>query len=162
MVRFVFYKLFWTQSWPDQYLVSWDIPEDDFVWINIYYNTEIVPFTCYLDICKITNPDKNRSLLDEILLKMMGAFAICTAFVRMKRLLGRHLWQLKWFHQVVHSFDADVNAIITLKNMGDFIWFKPFVIVGIDVKNLGSNDLIFSGSDRWYWIAMIVGAVVNT
>ena len=45
--------------------------------------------------------------------------------------------------EAVHSSDADVNAIITLKNMGDFICSKPFVIVGIDVKNLGSNHLIF-------------------
>lgn len=101
------------------------------------------------DVCKITNPDKIRSLLVEILLEMIDALAVFIMFVRMKRLLGRHLWQLKRFHQAVHSSDADVNAIITPKNMGDFICSKPFVIVGIDVKNLGSNHLIFFGSVSW-------------
>lgn len=85
----------------------------------------------------------------EILLEMIDALAVFIVFARMKRLLGRHLWQLKRFHQAVHSSDADVNAIITLKNMGDFICSKPFVIVGIDVKNLGSNHLIFFGSVSW-------------
>ena len=114
-----------------------------------HYNAKIVPFTGCFDVCKITNPDKIRSLLVEILLEMIDALAVFIVFVRMKRLLGRHLWQLKRFHQAVHSSDADVNAIITPKNMGDFICSKPFVIVGIDVKNLGSNHLIFFGSVSW-------------
>lgn len=70
----------------------------------------------------------------EILLKTIDALTVFIVLMRMKRLLGRHLWQLKRFHQVVHSFDADVNAIIILKNMGDFICSKMFVIMGIDVK----------------------------
>ena len=84
------------------------------------------------DICKITNPDNIRSLLVKILLEMIGEFAVFIVFVRMKRLLGR-------IEEAVHSCNTDVNAIITLKN----ICFKPFVLVGIDVKNLGSNHLIF-------------------
>ena len=75
----------------------------------------------------------------KILLEMIGTSAVFIAFVRMKRLLGR-------IEEAVHSSDADVNAIITLKN----ICFKPFVIVGIDVKNLGSNHLIFFGSVSWF------------
>ena len=78
----------------------------------------------------------------EILLEMIGTSAVFIVFVRMKRLLGR-------IEEAVHSSDADVNAIITPKNMGDFICSKPFVIVGIDVKNLGSNHLIFFGSVSW-------------
>ena len=116
---------------------------------KVHYNAKIVPFTGCFDVCKITNPDKIRSLLVEILLEMIDALAVFIVFVRMKRLLGRHLWQLKRFYQAVHSSDADVDAIITPKNMGDFICSKPFVIVGIDVKNLGSNHLIFFGSVSW-------------
>ena len=98
----------------------------------MHYNAEIVPFAVCFDICKITNPDNIRSLLVEILLEMIGTSSVFSVFVRMKRHLGR-------IEEAVHSSNTDVNAIITLKN----ICFKPFVLVGIDVKNLGSNHLIF-------------------
>ena len=54
-----------------------------------------------------------------------------------------------------------MNAIVRLKNMSNFISFESFVIVGIDVKNLGSNHLIFFVSVRWLRIVMfIVGVAV--
>lgn len=59
---------------------------------KIHYNTEMVSVVACFDICKITNPDMIRSLLVEILLEMIGEFAIFILFVRMKRLLDRHLW----------------------------------------------------------------------
>ena len=71
---------------------SRDIPGDDFARKKIHYNAEIVPFAVCFDICKITNPDNIRSLLVEILLEMIGTSAVFIVFVRMKRLLGRHLW----------------------------------------------------------------------
>ena len=71
---------------------SGDIPGDDFAGIKIHDNAEIVPFTGCFDVCKITNPDKIRSLLVEILLEMIGTFAVFIVFVRTKRLFGRQFW----------------------------------------------------------------------
>ena len=58
----------------------------------MHYNAEIVPFAVCFDICKVTDPDNIRGFLVKILLEMIGTFAVFIAFVRMKRLLGRHLW----------------------------------------------------------------------
>ena len=51
------------------------------------------------------------------------------------RFIRRHFWQLQLFHQAVHSSDTDVYAIITLKNIGNFVSAKPFVVISIDMKN---------------------------
>ena len=51
------------------------------------------------------------------------------------RFIRRHFWQLQLFYQAVHSSDTDVYAIITLKNIGNFVSAKPFVVISIDMKN---------------------------
>ena len=81
---------------------------------------------------------------------MVGAFAIVFVAIIAVRFVCGHAWQLKSFHQAIHSTDTDVNAIVTLKNIGDFISTKPFVIIGINLKNALSDFLIFFGAVSWF------------
>lgn len=46
---------------------------------------------------------------------------------------GWHLGQLHAVHQAVHSSDTNVNAIVTLKDVLDFISSQTFVVIGVDM-----------------------------
>lgn len=67
---------------------------------------------------------------------MIGTFTIFAVFVVLKWFVCRHFRKLKGSHQSVYPADTDVNAIIKLENVGDLIWAEPFVVVGVDVKDL--------------------------
>lgn len=55
-----------------------------------------------------------------------------------------------------------MDAIITLKNEGDFVCTKPFVVIGINMEDQGSNVLIlFDTRSRFSRKMLIVGASVN-
>lgn len=55
-----------------------------------------------------------------------------------------------------------MDAIITLKNEGNFICTKPFVIIGINMEDQGCNALILSDArSRFRRKMLIVGASVN-
>ena len=67
------------------------------------------------------------------------------------------------FHQAVHSTDTDVNAIITLKNVSDFISTKPFVIISEDLQNGFCDCLIFFGAiSRFSAVMLVISASVDT
>ena len=74
----------------------------------------------------------------------------------MERLFCRHTRELERSHQAVHSFDADIDAIITLQNIGDFICTKTFVIIGINLKNQSGDLLIFFGADSGFRMIMFI------
>ena len=57
--------------------------------------------------------------------------------------------KLQSFHQAVHSSDADDNAIVTLKYIGDFIDAKPFVITSVNLQNKSCDFLVFFGAISW-------------
>ena len=86
----------------------------------------------------------------ELLLKMISAFAVVFVPIIAIRLVCGHAWQLKSFHQAVHSTNTDVNAIVTLKNIGDFISTEPFIVIGINLKNALGDFLIFFGAVSWF------------
>ena len=72
------------------------------------------------------------------------------------RFIRRHFWQLQLFHQAVHSSDTDVYAIITLKDICDFVSAEPLVVISIDMKNERSNILIFFNTRRGFGRKMLV------
>ena len=81
----------------------------------------------------------------------------------MFRLVGGHFGELQSLHQAVHSSDTDVDAIITLKNEGNFVCTKPFVVIGINMEDQGSNALILSDArSRFSRKMLIIGASVNS
>ncbi len=41
-------------------------------------------------------------------------------------------------------------AIVTLKDVGDFVGAKPFVIIGVDMQDQGGNVLILLGVWSWF------------
>ena len=84
----------------------------------------------------------------ELLMEMVCTWPVVLVAVLVKRLVSRHAWKLKSLHQSVHSSDADLNAIITLKDIGYFVSTQPFVVIGIDLKDDPGNLLIFLGPIR--------------
>lgn len=70
--------------------------------------------------------------------------------------------QLQSFHQVVHSSDTDMDAIITLENKGNFICSEPLVVVGVNMENQGKNILILpDAGSRLSGEMFIVGVFVD-
>ena len=55
-----------------------------------------------------------------------------------------HLRELQFFHQAVHSANADVNAIITLQKVSNLIGTKTLVVIRINVQDQGSDVLVFT------------------
>lgn len=76
---------------------------------------------------------------------MIGKFGNFFVTIIIERFNCGHTWQLKSFNQMVHSANMGGNGIITLKNKGNFISIKTFVVISIDVKNKLSYLLIFFG-----------------
>lgn len=64
---------------------------------------------------------------------MIVIFAIFFVTIITERFIRGHTWQLKSFHQTAHPTDTDVNAIITLKNIGNFVSTKTFVVISINL-----------------------------
>lgn len=123
-----------------------DVLGDDFVGKQIHYNAEVVPFTSDFYIGEIAIPDDIWTFLIKLLLQMIGTFAIFFVTIIMERLIRRYMWQLKSFYQTVHSTDTDENAIITLKNIGDFVSTKTLVIISINLKKELGCLLVFFGA----------------
>ena len=70
----------------------------------------------------------------KLLLKVIGAIATIWILIMFAGLFCGHFRKLQSFHQAVHSSDADGNAIVTLKYIGDFIGAKPFVITSVNLQ----------------------------
>lgn len=77
---------------------------------------------------------------------MIGTVAVFFVTIITERLIRGHTRQLKSFHQTVHSTDTDVNAIITLKNIGNFVSTKTFVVISVNLQNKPDYLLIFFGA----------------
>ncbi len=86
----------------------------------------------------------------KLLLQMIGTFAIFFVTIITERFIRRHTWQLKSFHQTVHSADTDVDAIITLKDIGNFVSTKTLVVISINLQNKLGYLLIFFGAISWF------------
>ena len=67
-----------------------------------------------------------------------------------------HRWKLHGTHQAVHSTDADTNAIVTTKEICDFISTDAFIVVSVNVQNHLFDVLILNGSGRRQRIKMFV------
>ena len=99
----------------------------------------------------------------KLLMQMIYAVAGILMFVDFVRLFGGHFRKLQVFHQAVHSSDADGNAIVTLKYIGDFIGTKPLVVVSINLQNKFCDFLVFFGAVSWFGtVVLIIGASINT
>ena len=81
---------------------------------------------------------------------MISAFTVVFVAIIAIRFVCGYAWQFKSFHQAVNSTNADGNAIVTLKNISDFISTKPFVVISINLKKLLSDFLIFFGAVSWF------------
>ena len=69
---------------------------------------------------------------------------------------------MKRFHQTVHSADADVNAIVTLKDKCYFVSTETLVVIGIDLQDQSCNLLILFSSISWLSVkVLVIGASVN-
>ena len=96
-------------------------------------------------------------------MKVIGTWAVVLVAVIMEWLFGGHPWKLEGFHQPVHSSDADVYAIITLKNTGDLVGTKPFVVIGIDPEDDPGNLLVFLCTiGRFRTVMLVISAPVDT
>ena len=96
-------------------------------------------------------------------MKMIGANTVVLMFIATIWLFCRHSRKLKVSHQSVHSSDADVNAIVTLKDICDFVSTKSFIVIGVNLKNKPCNFLVFFGSVCRFGVkVLVVGASVNT
>lgn len=126
-----------------------DVSGDDFAGKQVHYNAQVISFTGDFYICEIAGPDDIWTLLIKLLLQMIVTFAIFFVKIIMERFIRGHTWQLKSFHQTVHSTDTDVNAIITLKNTGNFVSTKPLVVISINLQNKSDYLLIFFGATSW-------------
>lgn len=67
------------------------------------------------------------------------------------------------FHKAVHSSAAYVNAIVTLKQIVNFVHSKSLFVFGIDIEDVRFNQLIFIGSFRRFREKMfVIGAAINS
>ena len=122
-----------------------------------------MPFTGYADVCDVTYPYEIRSLLVELLMKMVVAGPVIIVPVIAERLFRGHSRKLKGSHQSVHSSDTDADAIITLKDVSDLVSAKPFVVIGIDLKDYPGNILILLCTiSRFRIVMFVIGAAVDT
>lgn len=93
---------------------------------------------------------------------MIRVFSLVTLPVFFVRLFGRHAWKPKSFHQSVHSSDADAYAIITLKDVSNFIGTKTFSVVNVNLKNqLGDLLIYFGAISRLGMVMLVISASVN-
>lgn len=69
--------------------------------------------------------------------------------------------QLHGFHQAVHSADTDMDAIITGKNMSDFVSADPLAVVRVDAEDEPPDLLVLDSScSRSRMKMFVVGAAV--
>ena len=107
-------------------------PGDDLPGEEIHDNTKVIPLAGGFQIGDIACPDQVRRFLIELLVQVImisPVIAFCGAAMRFVCGHGR---QLHGAHQAVHSADTDVNAIVTLEDIGYLISSDTFVAVGID------------------------------
>jgi hypothetical protein len=65
-------------------------------------------------------------------------------------------------HQPVHSPNTDVYAIVTLKDMLDFVSPQTLVIIRIDMEDCPFNMLVFRNTGSGLGMEMlIIGAPVD-
>lgn len=106
---------------------------NDFAGKQVHYNTQVIPFASGIYICEIADPGNVWILLIKLLLQMIVIFAIFFVTINTERFIRGHTWQLKSFHQTVHPTDIEVTAIITLKNIGNFVSTKTSAAISINL-----------------------------
>ncbi len=95
-------------------------------------------------------------------MKMVGARSNVLVTIVMERLVSRHSWKLKGSHQAVHPSDTDVYAIITLKDISNFVSTKAFMVIRIDMENkLGNLLILLCSVGGFRRIMLVVSASVN-
>ena len=96
-------------------------------------------------------------------MKVIGTRPVVLMAVITEWLFGGHPRKLKRFHQPVHSSNTDVYAIITLKDIGNLVGAKPFVVIGIDLKDEPGNFLVFLCTiGRFRTVMLVISAPVDT
>ena len=131
-------------------------PGDDLPGEEIHDNTKVIPLTCDFQVGDVACPDQVRRFLIELLIQMVvisPVIAFCGAVMRFVR---RHGGQLHGAHQAVHSTDTDVNAIVTLEDIGDLISSDTFVAVGIDLQDRLLYALVFFDPGSGFGIEVLV------
>jgi len=137
------------------------VPCNDFPRIEINDHAKIIPPPGGLEVGDITDPYQIRCFLYELLIQLITAIFLVLIF-GVKGCAGGDFGQHHRLHEPVHSADADINAIITFKNTGNFICTKPFLALGIYLQNEGFQLLIFRNSwCRGCVKVLIIGASVD-
>ena len=105
-------------------------------------HAELIPLIACPEIGDVAGPDKIWGVLNKLLLQMVFAFpSICAAAVRFRFFCG-HFRKFHTAHQAVHSPDADDYAIVTLKDMPDFVCARALVIIRIDMQDRTPEFLV--------------------
>ena len=133
-----------------------DMPGDDFPGKQVDHNAEVVPLAACFDIREIADPNEIGSILRELLMQMIRAFALLTGRVLSPGLAGGHRRKVHAFHQAVHSSDTDMDAIITSEDVSDFIGAKPLIIISIDMEDRRFDLLILNRSGSRFGVEMLV------
>ena len=118
-------------------------PGDDFPGEEIHDNTKVIPLTGGFQVGDVACPDQIRRFLIELLVQMVVISPVITFRSAVMRFVRRHGGQLHGAHQAVHSTDADVNAIVTLKDVCNLISPDTFVAVSVDLQDCLLNALVF-------------------
>ena len=108
-------------------------PGDDFPGEEIHDNAKIVPLAGGFQVGDIAYADQIRRFLIELLVQVIMISPVITFCGAIMRFVRRHGWQLHGAHQAVHLTDADVNAIVTLEDVGGLVSSDTFVAVGVDL-----------------------------
>ena len=74
----------------------------------------------------------------------------------MLRFIRGHFRQFHTAHQPVHSPDADVYAIVTLKDVLDLVCARPLVIIRIDMENRTLEALVLRNTGSGHCSEMLV------
>ena len=123
---------------------SWgQFPRDDFPGEEIHDNAKVVPLAGGFQIGDVAYPDQIRRFLIELLVQVVVISPVITFCGAVMRFVRGHGGQLHGAHQAVHSTDADVNAIVTLKDVCDLISSDTFVAVSVDLQDCLLDALVF-------------------
>lgn len=94
---------------------------------------------------------------------MIGTFSIVRAEAGSLGFLGGHFRQVHAPHQPVHSPDTDGYAIITLKDVLDFVCSQAFVEIGVNMQKDALYTLVFTNAgSRLSSKMLVISAPVDT
>ena len=131
-------------------------PGDDFPGEEIHDNAKVVPLAGCFQIGDIAYPDQIRRFLIELLVQMVVISPVITFYSAVMRFVRGHGGQLHGAHQAVHSTNADVDAIVTLEDVSDFVSSDTFVAVSVDLQDSLLDALVFFDTGRGFGIEVLV------